>query len=74
MHGSNQLRIMQNPKFDPSHITHGQTWFFFFFPKISIEYQKFEHVLKNKKQKFNFNFLTNPSIHIYKHTSCEIVC
>ena len=48
----------------------------FLFSKISIRYQNFEFLLEieKKEQEFNFNFLVNPSIHLYKHTSDEIVC
>ena len=45
-----------------------------FFLKISNRCQNFEHFLNNKKQEFYFNFLINPSIHLYKHISHEIVC
>ena len=52
-----------------------QNWnFFFYFSKISIRYHNFENFLDDQKQEFNFNFLTNSSIPLYKHTSHEIVC
>ena len=45
-----------------------------FCSKISIRYHNFEHFSDNQKQEFNLNFLINPSIPLYKHTSHEIVC
>ena len=74
MHGSNQLRIVQNPQFEPSHIAQIQIEHSFLFSKISLV-PKFRVLLKieKNKQDFNFNFLINPPIHISKHPSDEIV-
>ena len=44
-----------------------------FFSK-SLRYQNFEHLLKDKKQELNFDFLINLSKLLYKLTSHEIVC
>ena len=51
--------------------------FFLFFENLYSVPEFWAFVDKNKKQKnksFNFNFVINPSIHLYKHTIHEIVC
>ena len=63
----------QTPSLAPHTLLKAKTDFFFFLENL-YSIPEIWAFVKNKKQKFDLNFLTNPSIHLYKHTSHEIVC
>ena len=64
----------KTPGLTPNTLPNSKQNIFLHFSKISIRYQNFEHLLLIKKQELHFNIQLNPSIHLYKHTSHEIVC
>ena len=64
----------KTPSLTPNTLPNSKQNIVFIFFENLYSVREFWALLINKKQELHFNFQLNPSIHLYKHTSHEIVC
>ena len=64
----------KTPSLTPNTLPNSKQIFFLYIFENLYSVPEFWAFVINKNQQFHFNFQFNPSLHLYKHTSHEIIC